>query len=128
MADPSEVTANGTDIKDEPNTQTQPTNLEDVDANIDNDLNPPRDSTTTSGTMNADGALAAGEDSQAALPPLETRIPAKKDASLREFLSQMDEYAPIVRPFISLTSPAPEPPLHPSALCTILIVARSQTQ
>jgi transcription initiation factor TFIID subunit 10 len=27
----------------------------------------------------------------------ESRIPAKKDATLREFLSKMDDYAPIVR-------------------------------
>jgi transcription initiation factor TFIID subunit 10 len=27
---------------------------------------------------------------------LEARIPAKKDATLREFLGKMDEYAPIV--------------------------------
>jgi transcription initiation factor TFIID subunit 10 len=30
-------------------------------------------------------------------PPGDARIPAKKDASLREFLSKMDEHAPIVR-------------------------------
>ena len=29
-------------------------------------------------------------------PPLETRIPARKDMSLREFMGKMDEYAPIV--------------------------------
>lgn len=30
------------------------------------------------------------------VPSTEARIPAKKDATLREFLGKMDEYAPIV--------------------------------
>lgn len=28
--------------------------------------------------------------------PVDTRLPSRKDASLREFLSKMDEYAPTV--------------------------------
>jgi transcription initiation factor TFIID subunit 10 len=51
--------------------------------------------------MNLDGAndtepaaVNGMEDSAAAF---EARIPAKKDATLREFLGKMDEYAPIVR-------------------------------
>lgn len=50
--------------------------------------------------MNLDGANDAEpaavngvSDSAAAF---EARIPAKKDATLREFLGKMDEYAPIV--------------------------------
>lgn len=35
-------------------------------------------------------------------PASELRIPTKKDASLREFLSKMDDYAPIVRANTSL--------------------------
>lgn len=42
--------------------------------------------------MNIDGA----NDGEAAVPALEARIPAKKDATLREFLGKMDDYAPIV--------------------------------
>lgn len=30
----------------------------------------------------------------------EPRLPTHKDTSLREFLSKMDDYAPIVRPFL----------------------------
>lgn len=37
------------------------------------------------------------EDPNAELPP-EPRVPPKKDISLREFLSKMDDYAPIVTP------------------------------
>jgi transcription initiation factor TFIID subunit 10 len=37
---------------------------------------------------------AAPED---APPVLESRLPTRKDTSLREFLTKMDDYAPIVR-------------------------------
>lgn len=42
--------------------------------------------------MNVDGT----NDIETAAPTLESRIPAKKDATLREFLGKMDDYAPIV--------------------------------
>jgi transcription initiation factor TFIID subunit 10 len=50
--------------------------------------------------MNLDGAndteLATRNGVVEPTVPLEARIPAKKDATLREFLGKMDEYAPIV--------------------------------
>ena len=68
----------------------------DFEASLDADINPPNEDSTQA--MNLDGANdAAGDASSKSLPTIETRIPAKKDASLREFLSQMDDYAPIVR-------------------------------
>lgn len=51
-------------------------------------------------TTTADAAPALTSDANGThdeAPALETRIPAKKDATLREFLSKMDDYAPIVR-------------------------------
>lgn len=63
-----------------------------VDLNMDDNPAP--------SAMNLDGANDAPAESR--LPTLETRIPAKKDASLREFLSKMDDYAPIVRACDSL--------------------------
>ena len=39
-------------------------------------------------------------------PPPEPRVPTRKDVSLREFLSKMDDYAPIVR----------APPTRPASL------------
>lgn len=48
----------------------------------------------------APGAPGAPDGIMAGAPPAsELRIPTKKDASLREFLSKMDDYAPIVRKF-----------------------------
>lgn len=75
----------------------------DLDLTADNDIEATNDETATQ-PMNVDGAddmpgvpsdqeAAANAD---AAPVLETRIPAKKDASLREFLDKMDDYAPIV--------------------------------
>ena len=34
-------------------------------------------------------------------PPPEPKLPTRKDASLKEFLSKMDDYAPIVSEFSS---------------------------
>jgi hypothetical protein len=53
--------------------------------------------------MNLDGAndtepaAVNGMDMENSAAAFEARIPAKKDATLREFLGKMDEYAPIVR-------------------------------
>ena len=45
----------------------------------------------------ADQPASSGAATNARAPLADARIPAKKDASLREFLSKMDEHAPIVR-------------------------------
>jgi len=50
-------------------------------------------------TMNLDGAADAEPAVNGiadAAQTFEARIPAKKDATLREFLGKMDDYAPIV--------------------------------
>lgn len=70
----------------------------DFEASVEVDLN--MDENPAPSAMNLDGANDAPAESR--LPTLETRIPAKKDASLREFLSKMDDYAPIVRAGASL--------------------------
>lgn len=49
--------------------------------------------TLAGSSMNLDGAT----DDPPAVPQIETRMPAKKDVALRDFLGKMDEYAPIVR-------------------------------
>ena len=49
----------------------------------------------------ADGTVDDAPASDSVLDPTavvpEPRVPAKKDTTLREFMSKMDDYAPIVR-------------------------------
>lgn len=70
---------------------------EELDPTVEEEIN--RDATQAD-AMNLDGAADAepavnGVSDTA--QTFEARIPAKKDATLREFLGKMDEYAPIVR-------------------------------
>ena len=76
---------------------------------------------SSGGTAAAPTATGAGdtvmrEEHEAVL---EARIPAKKDASLREFLGKMDDYAPIVRLSspLSLLSLPPIDPLKLTGKC-----------
>jgi transcription initiation factor TFIID subunit 10 len=52
------------------------------------------DAMNLDGANDAEPAAVNGVSESAAA--FEARIPAKKDATLREFLGKMDEYAPIV--------------------------------
>ena len=45
----------------------------------------------------------AEEELKSLAPPPEPKLPTRKDASLKEFLSKMDDYAPIVRTHLMLT-------------------------
>jgi transcription initiation factor TFIID subunit 10 len=81
----------------------QPPANADAEMNIDEEvaLEPDTNADTTQpDVMNLDGANdaeAPQRNGTTEAVPLEARIPAKKDATLREFLSKMDDYAPIVR-------------------------------
>jgi hypothetical protein len=87
----------------ENNSMPPDTNMEvndELDHNVEDEIK--HDATQLEAdAMNLDGAndtepaaVNGMADSAAAF---EARIPAKKDATLREFLGKMDEYAPIVR-------------------------------
>lgn len=53
--------------------------------------------TTQPDSMNLDSTAETRLiDDEEVNKPIEARIPAKKDATLREFLGKMDDYAPIV--------------------------------
>jgi len=80
-----------------PTTQPNDTNLDaDIDPEIDMSIDPaPPDPENTA-------------MEEATLP--EPREATKKDISLKEFLGKMDDYAPIVRPFLS-QSPSLDPHL-----------------
>ncbi|KAF2267055.1 transcription initiation factor IID, TAF10 subunit [Lojkania enalia] len=70
-----------------------------LDASIEGDINQDPNATQPD-AMNLDGANdvdVATRNGIADVPPsLEARITAKKDATLREFLGRMDDYAPII--------------------------------
>lgn len=106
MSEPSETRENGVANPDGIPTQTEDNAPAEIEADVDTDLNPPNPDQPT---MNIDNAGETNEETAAHkdIPPIETRIPAKKDASLREFLNQMDDYAPIV------SSPLPHTELRP---------------
>lgn len=76
-------------------------NKDEFEASLEAELNPTAEAADSS-AMNVDNPDAASENPlEKELPTLEARLPMKKDASLREFLSKMDDYAPIV------SSPSP---------------------
>lgn len=76
---------------------------DELDPTVEDEINP---DATQPDAMNLDGANDAEppaiNGTVDAAAAFEARIPAKKDATLREFLGKMDEYAPIV----CLTHPA----------------------
>jgi transcription initiation factor TFIID subunit 10 len=70
---------------------------EELDPSVENEIIP---DATQPDAMNLDGANDPEPPTANGVPEapatFEARIPAKKDATLREFLGNMDEYAPIV--------------------------------
>ena len=88
--------------------------VEELDASIEADIKKPQDPDI----MNIDGANDANADLDAELSGFAARIPAKKDASLREFIGKMDEFAPIV----SLSYPTA---LAPNLACDFLITTEA---
>lgn len=66
-----------------------------------NGSHPPNETSSGNGiataTATASTATATATATAAAPPTTEPRLPTRKDASLKEFLNKMDDYAPIVR-------------------------------
>jgi transcription initiation factor TFIID subunit 10 len=80
----------------EPNTADS--REEDLDASIEADISQePLNQDSMDVDAKVEGLNAASSTVAAEIPAMtDPRIPAKKDASLREFLNNMDDYAPIV--------------------------------
>ena len=81
--------------------QTAAPPADDIEAAVDVDTEMQTDSNhTMDNSSNAKSAantnMDGTNDDAPAVPQIETRMPAKKDVALRDFLSKMDEYAPIV--------------------------------
>ncbi|KAI9748947.1 MAG: hypothetical protein M1815_002854 [Lichina confinis] len=123
MAEPNHVDA----VKDEHMSQVEPAEDE-LDASLDADID--MTGTQQPSSMNMDGA---GEESGTAanLNPVEevldSKTPSKKDATLREFLGQMDDYAPIIPDAVTnyylMKAGLPPPPQTPPRLARLLALA-----
>jgi transcription initiation factor TFIID subunit 10 len=75
---------------------------EDMDASIESEIIPETQlpESMNMDSTNDDPLQASSSTVPDPTAPQEARIPAKKDANLREFLGKMDDYAPIVRPLL----------------------------
>lgn len=81
--------------------QTAASTADDIEAAVDVDTEMQTDNShTMDNSSNAKSTANANMDGTSDDAPtvsqIETRMPAKKDVALRDFLSKMDEYAPIV--------------------------------
>ena len=104
-----------------------------IDASLDQDADismstsgPPHDNDNNPSSLSFDGAADNPPPLDPSLdldPPPDPRIPARKDMSLRDFLSQMDDYAPIIPDAVTahalvlagLPPPNPSNPNDPTA-------------
>ena len=98
MAEDNADTGSGMPAYNDQDPSAEEHTQDDFEANLEADLNPANNSTVTQDPAPGSATEANGDTAmQSDIPAIETRIPAKKDATLREFLSKMDDYAPIVR-------------------------------
>jgi hypothetical protein len=109
-------------------TQPPDTNMElneELDPAVEEEIN--HDATQVD-NMNLDGP-ADGEpavNGVANVPSTEARIPAKKDATLREFLGKMDEYAPIVCLSIVYRIPKDTADMSPDSRCSHKLLSHTR--
>ena len=123
-------------IDDPSNTDDHPAQDSDLDAALENDndidmtggsssqANPSSDPTNFDITISNNTLLDDDDPTtqpQQQNPPPESRVPTRKDMSLREFLGKMDDYAPIVCSDLSpchriIPLSLPNPPSHPTKL------------
>lgn len=77
---------------------------------------PPQDPAAPADATQNPQATAAAEEEPGYLAPLvDPRLPTRKDSSLRDFISKIDDYAPIVSP------------PHPICLCSKLSFPKPQS-
>lgn len=119
-----------------PLTQPQPDLNDDLPpADEEADLEAEMQPSLTTDPMNVDGTSSIPAPVEAALPNgvsahpavIEPRIPQKKDASLREFLGKMDDYAPLIPDAVTdyylTVAGLPPPPETDRRLARLLALA-----
>ncbi|KAJ9143449.1 Transcription initiation factor TFIID subunit 10 [Pleurostoma richardsiae] len=83
--------------------------------------------TAEQGSAPPNSAQVADEDVPAAAPPPESRLPTKKDTSLKEFLNKMDDYAPVIPDAVTnyymTKAGLPPPPQTDQRLARLLALA-----
>ncbi|KAK0863296.1 hypothetical protein LTS02_006677 [Friedmanniomyces endolithicus] len=90
LQDPSQPSFNGTADPSSSDPQT-------MDHDLENDVGATNGVTTNDNTLPpSPPADQAPATTDSILPPPEPRIPQKKDVTLRNFLSKMDDYAPLI--------------------------------
>ncbi|THV77700.1 transcription initiation factor IID, TAF10 subunit [Aureobasidium pullulans] len=137
MADTEDRAQGDTKAEAPQATTEQPTAApaaDDIEASIDQEMQS-ADHDDSSHTMDNSSNSKSGttlgldgtSDEPPTVPQIETRMPAKKDVALRDFLGKMDEYAPIIPDAVTnyyLTlAGLPPPPATPPHLARLLALA-----
>ncbi|KAK4651154.1 hypothetical protein QC762_611840 [Podospora pseudocomata] len=107
-------------------TGTQPTENPDQSASASTQPNGTQ-SPPTNATATGEAAVGAVEGGPVVPPLLEAKTPLRKDASLKEFLNKMDDYAPIIPDAVTnyymTRAGLPPPPQTDQRLARLLALA-----
>ncbi|KAI9893791.1 MAG: hypothetical protein M1814_006008 [Vezdaea aestivalis] len=112
-----------------PSGQPEADNSMQTDADLDPSLEAEIDMTNTAPPNASDLGNDGTGDIDPVAPAAELRLPSKKDISLREFLSKMDDYAPIIPDAVTnfyLTKAGLPPPPHTSTHLSRLLALATQ--
>jgi len=107
---------------------SRPDQEEDIDASIEADIDMSGTSQPNPASLDGSGGVdSSGAEVDPVAPAPDPRVPTRKDATLREFLSKMDDYSPIIPDAVTnyyLTKAGlPPPPQTSTHLARLLALA-----